>query len=219
MSFAELAQLGDKCVLLIDRDNSQLASFGINASTKTSIEDTTEQLKNCPEDIQIKADVSIASRERDTTAEEIRVSIREIMSRAQNAFGLKSAKYRKFGTSGLARKTDNKLKECAKLVVKVSGQFLGELSAHGLTQAMIDALEALIESFDTKIMTKIEAERSRDLATENRIILGNTLFKQILSVFRFGKTYWASRSEAHYNDYIIYNKKVVKPKSKEKTKK
>ena len=48
-----------------------------------------------------------------------------------------------------------------------------------------------------------DAIRLRDNATEDRIELGNELYKKIVELFDFGKDYWITRDEAKYNDYII----------------
>ena len=204
LSDADLAQLGDKAVELIERDAAELATYGIGNDDKNFIANTTEAFKNYPTDEELEGEVSEKTEEKDEAADVVKVDVRSIMVRVSNGFGEKSAKYRKFGTKGMDELDDNDLHRLGSRVVRVATGYLAELAEEGLTQDIIDSLEAKNEVFDDAIDAKDEAVRERDISTEDRIELGNSLYGKIVKVFNAGKNYWVNKDEAKYNDYVIY---------------
>jgi hypothetical protein len=207
MSFGHLEQLGDKCVLLMNRDATQLLSFGVDAAMVTLVKNLTQDLKNCPTDEELKAVVGIAVRKRDEKGDEVKVGVREIMSRAKNRYGEFTPEYRAFGTKGMDDLDHSDFCRCAHRVVRWSGSapVLSDLAQKGLTQDMVDDLKTKTDEFDVLIDNKIDADITRDGATSQRVAKGNKLYAAITEVFDYGKTYWASRDETMYNDYVIYN--------------
>lgn len=204
MTDADLAQLGDKAVGLIERDLAELATYGIDNDDKVWIADTTEAFKEYPTDEELEGEVSDKTEEKDEAADVVKVDVRSIMVRAENAFGVKAAKYRKFGTKGMDELDDNDLHRLGNRVVRVATGYLAALAEEGLTQEIIDALAAKNLVFDDAIDAKDEAVRTRDISTEDRIELGNSLYGKIVKVFNAGKDHWVNKDEAKYNDYVIY---------------
>lgn len=203
-SDADLAQLGDKSVELITRDLVELDTYGINNDDKNWIADTTEEFKNFPTDVELEGEVSEKTEVKDEAADVVKVDVRSIMVRVSNAFGVKSAKYRKFGSKGMDELDDNDLHRLGNRVVRVATGYLAELEEEGLTQGIIDALNDKNVVFDDTIDAKDEAVRARDISTEDRIELGNSLYNKIVKVFNAGKNYWVNKDEAKYNDYVLY---------------
>lgn len=204
-TFAFLYQLVDKALMLFDRDSAELAQYGIDAAFKADLSAKNTALKSAPDDIVYKSQVSIASADRDKTAEEVKATIRNIVSRAIDLYGEESGQYRMFGIKNMDSMDVNQLFVCATRVVEVGGSLLTELSAKGLTQQMLDDLETAAGKLDTKIDTKTDSVMDRDEATEKRILDANVVYGMVVSMFRYGKVYWADKSEAKYNDYVIYN--------------
>ena len=158
-----------------------------------------------PTDEELQGDVSIATETKDATAETVKTAIRDIMVRAKTGFGEHSAKYRKFGTKGMDEMNDFELHRCAERVARVADIFLTLLSPKGLKQDMIDDLIAITAQFYQELIVKEDTVADRDIATEERITLANSLYTRLVEVCEYGKTYWADKSEAKYNDYVIYN--------------
>jgi hypothetical protein len=207
MSFGKLEQLGDKCEILMNRDAVQLLPFGVDAAKITLVKSLTQGLKDCPTDEELKAAVGKAVELRDKKGEEVKVAVREIMVRAKSGYGEFTSDYRAFGTKGMDDLGDSDFCRCARRVVRVAGsaQVLSDLASKGLTLAMVDDLKDKTDEYDALIDRKIDADFARDGATSQRVAKGNSLYAAITEVFDFGKTYWASRDEAMYNDYVIYN--------------
>jgi len=201
---ADLAQLGDKAVDLIERDTAELLTYGIDDEDSSFIAETTQQFKDFPTDEELEGAVSGKTEEKDAAADEVKVAVRSIMVRAKNGFGEGSANFRKFGTKGMDDLDDNNLHRLGKRVIRVGTGFLAELAEEGLTQDIIDDLSGKNITFDDAIDEKDEAVRSRDISTEDRIELGNALYAKIVKVFDAGKDYWVNKDEAKYNDYVIF---------------
>lgn len=205
MSDADLAQLGDKAVDLIERDAAELLAYGIDNEDSSFIAEQTQLFKDFPTDEELEGEVSTKTELKDAAADEVKVAVRSIMVRAKNKYGDQSGKYRKFGTKGMDDLDDNNLHRLGKRVVRVATEFLEELEEEGLTQDIIDDLAAKNALFDDGIDDKDEAVRERDISTEDRIELGNLLYEKIVKVFDSGKDYWVNKDEAKYNDYVIYD--------------
>ena len=205
MAYSALMQLGDKAVMLISRDATELASYGVDEPMKNNVIDKTLLLKEMPTDEELLAEVSVKTEEKNELSDAIRNAIRTITIRAKNVYGDKSAKYKRFGIKDIDKMTDDELYRCAKRVSRTATGYLPELAPKGLTEAEITELTNKAESFDDIIDAKDEAVRIRDIATEERVGLSNELYKLISEVFDYGKNYWYTREEAKYNDYIIYD--------------
>ncbi len=204
-SFADLMQLGDKADDLMERDAVELLPYGVDATFRSDTATLTQDLKDFPTDEELQGAAAEQTEIKNESADVVKVLIRSVMVRAKNAFGESSAKYRRFGTKGLDELTDNDLLKCGKRVVRTATLFQVPLSAKGLTPAMIAALNTKVTTFDDDIDAQDDAIRQRDNATEDRIELGNALYKKITELFDYGKDYWITRDEAKYNDYVIYD--------------
>jgi|GEM_PF-411132 len=205
MPFADLEQLGDEAVSLINRDATELLKYGVDTVKRDLIAQITQQLKNTPTDEELLGDVMIKTRDKDLLADQVKVGIRDVMIRVKNTFGKKSPEYEKFGADRLSKLTDNNLQRNGKRIVRIATIFLPQLQAKGLTQTELDNMSTLLNDFDTAIDEKEDAVKERDFAAKKRVELGNELYALIVEVYDYGKTYWVTRDESKYNDYIIYN--------------
>ncbi len=206
-AFSYLEHLADKCLSLITRDATILLTYGVDEDMIDEITTMTDDFKNTPTDEELLGFVSIATENRDATCDQFKVETRSIMVRAKKAFGENSATYRQFGTIGLDEMDFDQLVRCGRRVGRTATLYFAKLAEKGLTQDMLDDYALLVAKFDDEVDKKDDAVAVRDKATEDRIILANNLYSKIIEVFEYGKNYWVNKSEAYYNDYIIYNTK------------
>jgi len=205
MPYGTLVQLGDKAESLCERDADILIEYGINEGKRTTLKNKTQELKDMPTDEELLSLSVLLTQEKNDYAEKVKEGIRKIMVRVKNVYGDKSPQYKRFGTKGLDKMSDNDICRCAKRVVRTATEYLDVLADKGLTQEEIAELESNNQVFDDKIDEKDNAVRERDIATENRIHTANELYALICEIFDYGKNHWYSRGEAKYNDYIIYD--------------
>jgi len=204
-SYGYLMQLGDEADSLIERDAAELASYGVDAAKRTLIATKTQELKDMPTDEELKGLVGIKTEAKDLKADELMVFVRDVMVRVRNAFGEESRIYIRFAVGSMTQLRDNDLYKCAKRVSRMSTVYITELTPFGVTPIMLTALDALAVEFDDAIDDKEDAVRERDISTQERVTLANELYELIVEVYDYGKTYWYTRDEAKYNDYIIYD--------------
>lgn len=204
-SLDALIQISGQKRNFIQRDAVAFADFGVNQLSITSLQNKIDALANYPTDDELTGDQVTATQEKDALAEQVRNAIRLIMTRVINQFGEDSGKYRKFGTKGLVQMTDFALSKCARTVERSATSLLAELADTGLTANQITALDTLRHTFDLAIEKQEDTISDRDIASEERISLANSLYADLVKLCNTGKSIWATTNEAKYNDYVLYN--------------
>ena len=141
--------------------------------------------------------------EKNNTRDAIAPMIRKISGYFEQVYGLKSPYYKLLGIKGFIDAKDDIFLVTARRVVQTAQAKLAELSGAGLTQAQIDDLEAMAETFELKLNDVGTKSADRDVQTEERNKLGNALYAQLVKYCAVGKNIWEDVSEAKYNDYVI----------------
>lgn len=203
MSFAELAKLSDRAVLLIDRDTQELQKFGVSLAEQQKIKTLTTALKNYPTDEELVGLQSITNRKKETAKEAVLINIREIMIRVRMVYGLQSPAYHYYGTKNMHNQSDTMLLRIANTVYKLALEDFTTLEVKGLTMAELNFFLAAIQAFNNLLIAKEQAVRNRNKAKIERINLANQLYDSINLVFTSGKATFREDA-AQYSDYIIY---------------
>lgn len=135
------------------------------------------------------------------------------MTKAENRFGLQSARYKKYGTEALSRFDDANLIICARRVARVATTDLPLLSPspYGLTATHITDVRNKANEVETALITQKERIGDRDILQEDRVEMGNKLYDSLVAYCNTGKNIWETRDVAKYNDYIIYNTPTALP--------
>lgn len=202
---ARLVNLTNEKINFAERDATQFDQYGFSAGNRIALQTFCDNFENLPDDTEKEADKMIATEEKEEAREKLEVWTRQIMQRVASTFGRQSARYRKFGTKGLSNKSDDELHKTGNRVVRCATGYLNQLSANGVTQAMINGYRDLVQTFEECIETVENKISDRDIATEDRIRMGNTLYQRLMAMCDIGKTIWEDASEAYYNDYVIHN--------------
>ena len=204
MKDADLVQDADDKINSATRDAAELLAYGVTPATIADITTARTSFNSFDPDIFYMAEVMIATENKNISRQAILTQIRQIAGRAGLQFGEDSAKYRKFDTKNLSQNTDNDLFRVARSVISAATEYLAELTPTGLTMPIIAALEAITNTFDTQIDTQKTKIKARDIAVDERIALGNTLYTLLAKLCEQGKLCFETVNEAKYNDYIIY---------------
>lgn len=210
ITLAELYQLGDKGVQLINQDQAVLAGYGVDAAYKAFLETKTQQLKDFPTDPEFEGGAKNRTEIKDHLADNLKVGIRSLMIRVKQIYRDDSSKFIRFGTQGLDKMNDLELAKCGYRVVQMATEFMPDLAPKGITQTTIDALQADTKSFDEAIDAQQYHIRLRNAATSDRLKLANEVYAKISELFDYGKDYWQSRNAARYKDYLIYDTPAAK---------
>ena len=203
MSDARLVQLTDSVRQSAQRDAAELLNYGVTAATITALEAARDAFADNPTDEELSGDLVIATQAKNAQKLELQRQVRQISDRARIKFGEADGRFRKFGVELLTRQGDDELIRTAKRVVRVATGLLPELTSEGLTAIMIAELGATADTFDNLVDAQDEAFKNRDIAVDERISLGNTLYDLLVNLAAKGKLCWEDVNEAKYNDYIL----------------
>ncbi|WP_147298209.1 hypothetical protein [Flavobacterium aquicola] len=188
------------------RDKTAFAKFGITEIMIAELETALTAFGNSITDIEAKSDQTAVTKTKNEKGEELRTAIREVMKRVELVFGVNSARYRLFCTSGISKKNDSDLMITAKVVAHAGKRYLEELIETGITAAKLDAIIALSIDFEELVHRQHDKIWERSFLKENRIEQGNSIYEVLTRYTAVGFAIWETSSVAKYNDYIIYNR-------------
>ncbi|MDI1255756.1 MAG: hypothetical protein PSV16_06625 [Flavobacterium sp.] len=189
----------------IQRDQAAFQDFGITSEVLEAFSNSINTFSDMPSDEEGLGSQMTATQQKDAAGEMLKLSIKNVMGRVQLKFGIRSARYKHFGTTKLSTQTDAELLITAKRVVIAGHYFMNELVPYGLTEALLAQLTDLSTEFENLIVQQRMKVGEREIMTEDRILIGNALYKTLSDFANIGTTIWASVSEAKYNDYLIYS--------------
>ena len=204
MTYADLVGNCNKIHAFILRDASEFLLYGINTLAVTGFLTKINAFVDLPQDIALEADVINATKAKNELANELRIMLRAFSTRAKLALGEDDANYYRFHSKDLSRVPDNELFLFSEVVSQASVELLTTLATAGLTQDMIDDLDAKIIDFKTAVSTQLTAIADRDNAANNRVKKANELYGLLTKYCDVGKTIWYETNEALYNDYVLF---------------
>jgi hypothetical protein len=203
-SDAYLIQKGKEKIAFIRRDKAAFEVFGITSAMINAFENAIAVFSETVTDIEALSDQMMITQAKNEKAEALRTAIRNLMVRVQLQFGLKSARYKKFGADALSRQTDAKLFLTARTVVLVGTDYLPELAAHGVTAALLTEITTLGDAFGNLIIEQKISISERNRIQENRVMAGNALYATLVRYTTIGAAIWETTDVAKYNDYVLY---------------
>lgn len=207
-SDGHLLSISTQIIFSINRDLTDFNGFGgMNSTTITHLETLSANFNDIPTDEYYEGLKMVKTEEKDQVRALLNTKISEIMALVGLKYGKGSARYRHFGITIITAQTDEQIQRSCANVIRCANLYLSELNSVGVTQARIDELETLKNHLIAKLDEQGFAIRDRDIATENRISIGNTLYDALIGFMNVGKAFWKSRNEAKYNDYVMYDEK------------
>ena len=174
----------------------------ITTTEVAAFETMIESFNNSNTDQELQGALNVEVIQKDGFADSIRKAIRPIRNMAELAFGT-NGKYKIFGFDDMSLLSDSDLQRTAKRIVRVGNNLLTDLQPKGLTAAQLTTLETLATDLDKAIDKVGAANENRDLQTQERITLGNTLWAEMSTLASIGQSLYADTNEAKYNDYVL----------------
>ena len=204
MSNADLAMLASNFVVFMNRDSANFAVRGVDAAAITAFEALGNAFEVFPPDeyyqaaISGEVDLKLIARLNATDM------IQSISGYFEQQWGLADFHYKQLRIKGFHIMTDNNFLVTCRNVVSVATEYLASLTAIGLTQSDIDALEAEAQTFEDKLNSIAQKKAERDDKAQERSEKGNQLYYFVKQYSTIGKLIWENVDEAKYNDYLIY---------------
>lgn len=204
MSDGKLLLIANDKLASLNRDFAEFSRNGYDTATVANIQTHRDAFFNFPADDIYDGDRQEATRVKNEAREELTVFTRKIQLAGERA--LKDTAYNaKFGDTALVSLTDQDFILNCQTVHAAAVLHSTALAAKGVTATDLTAYEAAINDMDNKIRLQLSAKKVRDIAAETRITMGNELYAFISEICAVGKNIWENVSEAHYNDYILYD--------------
>ncbi len=204
MSNPELMFLAGDFVTFMNRDSAEFVARGVDAAAITAFEALGNAFEVFPPDEYYSALVTAEVEAKNTARANSYNMVQKISGFFEQRWGLDSWQYKQLGIKGMSVSSDDKFKSVCRNVVAVATDQLANLTAIGLTQADIDALDAEAQIMEDKGHEIKDKTALRDSKTQERAEKGNELYSFVKQYSTIGKLIWENVSEAKYNDYIIY---------------
>ncbi len=200
---ASLMQLADEVVSNGTRDSAELTPQGVTAARLGDLAALNDTFRDMEDDEEWAGLVSEKAEDKDAALAVCEAGTRNIRRMVSNVFGEQSAKYRRFGFTGI-----NDLKDADRIkayfrVWRRASDLTTELAPEGLTATVLADFRTACETADDAYDALVDTINDRDIATEERIELGNEIYAEVVKICNTGKTYWFDKEEAKYNDYVI----------------
>lgn len=200
-----LKQKADELIALIDRDITEFTDRGYNPAKKTELTTALNTVDSFPNDEQLEAIKTDLTEQKDAARNALEKTMRSIFNRAENVFGLYSAKYKEFGNAGISQLSDAEVVRIAKMMSVTAEKYLPQLADEGLTSDKLATLMTQRDALDVAIDAQAQGVSDRDVAAEGRVEALNKLYQLLTKYTGTGQDIFYETNEAKYNDYIIYD--------------
>ena len=204
-SDAKLVTTSKEKIAFFKRDATEFSGYGINAAMILALETDVTSFSNSTTDVELVSNQTEVTTNKDWIANQLKEAIRHIMARVVLKYDVNSAKFRKFGTEALSQQSDAQLLVIGSRVFRVGTEMLPELTANGLTSAMLDEMKAFKDQFEHELISMNLKIADRDIEQESRVEAGNAIYNTLVKFSNTGQSIWSSSNVAKYNDYVIYN--------------
>lgn len=198
-----LVQTADDIIAFGTRDLADIGGFGYTALEIGAIQTIRDTFFGFPVDEFYSGEISVATAAKNAAVATMANRAEDIVMIASRTYGDASPTMSLFGFTGFGKRRDpDKLMVC-KTIHKVATDRLAELTAKGLTAGILTDFLGEINAADLAFTTKNIKVSERDSKTQERIILGNSLYAKIVELCKVGKHVYEDTDEAKYNDYVI----------------
>lgn len=204
-SYGELLAQALEKQTYLTRDLTDLTPRGVTAAKMTAFDGLIAAFRNTTEDGVMQALLSGAVDKRDALQDAMMVKIRDVAGVASLVLGAQSAEYRTFQYADINELSPAEFLIRADSICDRADIYAAQLTTRGITPAMITAIRNDFPTFQTFIKDVDTAKGNRDVNTQNRRTVANTLYSEIVVLAEIAKVYYQDRDEARYNDYIIYS--------------
>ncbi len=199
-----LIELSNRTKQFITRDISEFGSYNVDAAAVTAFDGEINAFEAFETDEEFAGLQSEKTEIKDAAMDAVKSDIRNIMTRIESKHKPKTARYRRFGTKDLNGMYNGQVLSCGRRVARVATAVLADYADVGLTAIIITELETKCQTLEDSIDEQADAIADRDIATEDRIEMGNALYGKLMNYCSFGQQIWIETDEAKYNDYVIY---------------
>ena len=208
-SYGELMQQAMEKSTFLRRDAVILANRGVTANDLDVLDDLITAFKETRDDNSFIGLITDATVKKDAKRKQVEIMGRDILGIAELALGSKSGIYKSFGFVNLGKLNDGEIIRQAFELHTKANEFMSDISAKGLTPAMLTEFRTLIDELDPLVRYAQAIKSDRDANTEVRRNAANALYEKMADLCRAGVIYFQDRDPAKYSDYVLYGKSAT----------
>ena len=203
MPDSDLAFFGIELGNYMTRDLVEFTAKGIVAGDITALTAKANEFLIYPNDAFYEGQVMQYVLNKNAHRESIQLRIRDIIGMATIKWGSRSPNVHTFYAGDLTSKGDHAFLGIASQAVATATSYLADLTPLGLTQVLIDALEAECAAMSADMSQESIKDAERVLATQGRVELGNELYALVAKYCEIGKIIWDDVDPGKYVNYVI----------------
>ena len=185
------------------RDQSLLTPLGFGPEQHRQLEKLCREFASISDDQEALGEQMTATQQKNQAREELLAQIRRIMSLVAKKYSTKEGKYRKFGTEKISRMSDPQLLFCGLRVLRVGRKLYDFIAETGLSHEDLNLLNQRVIQFEQALQIQQDRIADRDIAVEDRVIIGNALYHELVRLCDLGKMIWAD-DPAKHDQYCLY---------------
>ena len=201
---AELKQVADKVLMLVQRDAADFAAYGIAPFDLADFAARIDLLANFSSDVLLESNKMIATKNKNTCREALEVIMRYFFTTAKFCFSTEPAILAAFGNASLAKQSSAVLICSARSLAAKAQLYWPRLAAAGLLPQYLQVLQTAITAFDDAVTQQIMATNARKVASSARVEAANALYALITKFCTYGKLLWRETDPTKYKHYLLY---------------
>ncbi len=204
----ELSTFVSNFCSIATRDLLDLTSYGLTETKITALRAKGDDFEMFPSDEYLAGLQTIATENKNIKFKELKDAMAQMAWRVEKKWGADSKQYKMLNIFGIHNQPEDTVLRLARSMHLSITHFLSALADTGLTQAMLDDFKNLCDATETAKNEQFNAMVERDDKAQERVELGNMLYREVTSLAEIGKKLYANSNPAKYNDYIIYQKEA-----------
>ena len=184
---SELSVYVDKICGIIIEDLPSVEEYGITEQDISEMKELNDIFKWLPIDSAVRTDVSLLVKAKNDMREAIMKTMKSMSQRVALKWGDKSQEFQQLGSQMLSIMSQIELLSSARTVHTMMTEYQPNLTEFGLTQAILDEYNAMINQYEANISERIKIEQTRTEDTINRIATGNELYDMLRRTVKVAK--------------------------------
>lgn len=186
------------------RDRKEFEQYGYDINRLKTFHSMCEQFRKLPDDDEVLGDQMLMTEKKTIAADQLKGTIRSIMTRVAMKYSSRSGRYRKFGTSKMGDMTDAQLLFCGRRVARVARQQIDFLAEVGVNENVIQRTTEACRVFENAMHLQQDKVADRDITVERRTEQGNKLYQELVTLCNIGKDIWVEKDNSKYENYTLY---------------
>ena len=196
------------------RDIAGFETYSYDTGRLTKFEAACNKFVELPDDDELLGIQMQMTDKKADAMNQLKISIRSVMTRVAMKYHNKSGRYRRFGTQKMGDMSDAQLLFCGRRVIRVGNQMLPFLSDAGLSEETLKKVADTVLGFENSIHIQKDKVSDRDIMVERRTELGNNLYEELIVLCNIGKDIWIDKDNVKYEQYVIYESNADQKRSR-----